>query len=132
MKKIIKHFTSFVLITVMLLSFNIGVFAADTQPVDSRFFPEVTYTENTTTRVPNLIPISVNPYYNKLVVHVGNLGVDSLDSVTVSGTATDYGELSSKTSSVLPIIGKDFTWNTMFLSAFQMVAEVIIKQDMQN
>ena len=42
------------------------------------------YTEDntSTTRVPNLIPITVNPYYNKLVVHVGNLGVDSIDSVT--------------------------------------------------
>ena len=43
-------------------------------------------------------PISVNPYYNKLVVHVVNVGIDSIDSVTVSGTATDYGTLSSKTS----------------------------------
>ena len=44
----------------------------------------ITYTEDntSTTRVPNLIPITVNPYYNKLVVHVGNLGVDSIDSVT--------------------------------------------------
>ena len=31
--------------------------------------PEITYTEDntSTTRVPNLIPITVNPYYNKLV-----------------------------------------------------------------
>jgi hypothetical protein len=26
--------------------------------------------------------LDIPPYYNKLVVHVGNLGVDSIDSVT--------------------------------------------------
>lgn len=113
MKKFIRHFVSFFLVAVMIVSSNITAFAANEKPVDSRFLPEITYTEDntSTTRVPNLIPITVNPYYNKLVVHVGNLGVDSIDSVTVSGTATDYGKLSSKTSSVPPVIGKDFTWN---------------------
>lgn len=110
MKKFIRRFTSFLLVAVMVLSFNITTFSAN----DTRFLPEVTYTDNdnpSVTRVPNLIPINVNPYYNKLVVHVGNLGVDSIDSVTVSGTATDYGKLSSKTGSVPPVLGKDFTWN---------------------
>lgn len=113
MKKFIKHFTSFFLVVVMVVSFNITAFAANEKPVDSRFWPEVTYTEDSTptTRVPNGIKIDVKAYYNKIVVHVGNLGVDSIDSVTVSGTATDYGELSAQTSSVPPIVGKDFTWN---------------------
>ena len=66
--------------------------------------------DNQIARVPNAIPITVNPYYNKLVVHVGNIGVDSLDSVTVGGSATDYGTLTPKTHSVPPAIGKDFTW----------------------
>lgn len=113
MKKLITRFMGIFLIAIMVFSLNVTAFAADDNPLDSRFLPEVTYIDDGTsiTRVPNLIPITVNPYYNKLVVHVGNLGVDSLDSVTVSGTATDYGTLSSKTSSVPPVIGKDFTWN---------------------
>lgn len=84
MKKFISHFVSFFLVAVMIVSSNITAFAANEKPVDSRFLPEITYTEDntSTTRVPNLIPITVNPYYNKLVVHVGNLGVDSIDSVT--------------------------------------------------
>ena len=83
MKKFIRHFVSFFLVAVMIVSSNITAFAANEKPVDSRFLPEITYTEDntSTTRVPNLIPITVNPYYNKLVVHVGNLGVDSIDSV---------------------------------------------------
>ena len=78
MKKFIRHFVSFFLVAVMIVSSNITAFAANEKPVDSRFLPDNT----STTRVPNLIPITVNPYYNKLVVHVGNLGVDSIDSVT--------------------------------------------------
>ena len=68
----------------MIVSSNITAIAANEKPVDSRFLPEITYTEDntSTTRVPNLIPITVNPYYNKLVVHVGNLRVNSIDSVT--------------------------------------------------
>ena len=88
MKKFIRHFVSFFLVAVMIVSSNITAFAANEKPVDSRFLPEITYTEDntSTTRVPNLIPITVNPYYNKLVVHVGNLGVDSIDSVTLKET----------------------------------------------
>ena len=69
MKKFIRHFVSFFLVAVMIVSSNITAFAANEKPVDSRFLPEITYTEDntSTTRVPNLIPITVNPYYNKLV-----------------------------------------------------------------
>ena len=95
MKKFIRHFVSFFLVAVMIVSSNITAFAANEKPVDSRFLPEITYTEDntSTTRVPNLIPITVNPYYNKLVVHVGNLGVDSIDSVafqTLSSRQLNY------------------------------------------
>lgn len=112
MKKRVKNILSFMLGFIMVLSVSINAFAAEEQPEDSRFLPQVTYVEdNQIARVPNGIPITVNPYYNKLVVHVGNIGVDSLDSVTVSGSATDYGTLTPKTHSVPPVIGKDFTWN---------------------
>ncbi|MDO0824872.1 hypothetical protein [Desulfosporosinus nitroreducens] len=60
--------------------------------------------------LPNGVPITVTPYYDKVEVWVGNIGADSLDSVTVMGTATDYGTLKAKTSSVPPVVGKTFTW----------------------
>ena len=89
MKNRTKNILSFMLAFIMVLSVSINVFAAEEQPVDSRFLPQVNYVEdNQIARVPNAIPITVNPYYNKLVVHVGNIGVDSLDSVTVGGSAT--------------------------------------------
>ena len=111
MKNRTKNILSFMLAFIMVLSVSINVFAAEEQPVDSRFLPQGNYVEdNQIARVPNAIPITVNPYYNKLVVHVGNIGVDSLDSVTVGGSATDYGTLTPKTHSVPPAIGKDFTW----------------------
>ena len=111
MKNRVKSILSIILGFMMVLSVSINAFAAEEQPEDSRFLPQVTYVEdNQIARVPNGIPITVNPYYNKLVVHVGNIGVDSLDSVTVSGSATDYGTLTPKTHSVPPVIGKDFTW----------------------
>ena len=72
MKKFIRHFVSFFLVAVMIVSSNITAFAANEKPVDSRFLPDNHYWVD-----------DVNsPYYNKLVVHVGNLGVDSIDSVT--------------------------------------------------
>ena len=97
MKKFIRHFVSFFLVAVMIVSSNITAFAANEKPVDSRFLPEITYTEDntSTTRVPNLIPITVNPYYNKLVVHVGNLGVDRIDSVTWKETQAKSNVFSS-------------------------------------
>ena len=46
MKKFIRHFVSFFLVAVMIVSSNITAFAANEKPVDSRFLPEITYTED--------------------------------------------------------------------------------------
>lgn len=111
MKRNIKKIFSILLVLTMMFGMNINAFAEETPNPDERFLPEVTIIEDTPKfGVPNGIPITVNPYYNKLVVHVGNIGVDTLDSVTVSGTATDYGSLAAKTYPVPPIVGKDFIW----------------------
>ena len=48
MKKFIRHFVSFFLVAVMIVSSNITAFAANEKPVDSRFLPEITYTEDNT------------------------------------------------------------------------------------
>jgi len=40
MKKFIRHFVSFFLVAVMIVSSNITAFAANEKPVDSRFLPE--------------------------------------------------------------------------------------------
>lgn len=63
-------------------------------------------------RIPNinLVVVTANATRNGIVVHVSNLGLDPLDSVTVTARITGY-ETTSLTASVPPIIGKDFTWN---------------------
>lgn len=60
MKNRTKNILSFMLAFIMVLSVSINVFAAEEQPVDSRFLPQVNYVEdNQIARVPNAIPITV-------------------------------------------------------------------------
>jgi hypothetical protein len=108
-----KSILSLFLAVVMVLTFSTSVFAKEVTTTNPTIFnPIVTFEQdNTTARVPNGIPIKVTPTYSDLTVWVGNIGVDPLDNVTVSGTATDYGTLSTKTGKVYPIVGKDFVWN---------------------
>ncbi|MGC5774070.1 hypothetical protein [Paenibacillus pabuli] len=109
-KKIISIFISFVL----LFSISSNVFAENniSLPTDP-YAPRVVFeqNDNVTPFAPNGIPITVSPSYSSLGVFVGNIGVDPLDSVTVSGTATDYGNLAAKSGSVPHVIGKTFVWN---------------------
>ena len=54
MKNRTKNILSFMLAFIMVLSVSINVFAAEEQPVDSRFLPQVNYVEdNQIARVPN-------------------------------------------------------------------------------
>lgn len=109
-----KKVFSSLLTLIMLFSVSTTVFAEDktTNTIDP-YVPTVTFehNQNSTLRVPNGIPITVSPSYTSLAVWVGNIGVDPLDNVTVSGTATDYGTLAAKSGSVPPIVGKTFVWN---------------------
>ena len=46
MKNRTKNILSFMLAFIMVLSVSINVFAAEEQPVDSRFLPQVNYVED--------------------------------------------------------------------------------------
>ena len=72
--------------------------------------PEIVHPEEPATKSPNLVTVTATPSKDGIVVHVSNLGVDSLDSVTVTARITGY-QTTSLTASVPPIIGRDFTWN---------------------
>ncbi len=69
--------------------------------------------ENGNLRVPNFIPISVTARTDGtgVDIHVGNVGVDGLDSVTVTVSATGHSTSKSQTAYVPPVIGKTFRFN---------------------
>lgn len=110
-KKIISLFmAAFMILTVL----PANVFAQELN-ADIPIIPEVqNYSdENANLRVPNFIPISVTARTDGtgVDVHVGNVGVDGLDSVTVTVSATGHSGSKSQTSYVPPIIGKTFSFN---------------------
>lgn len=111
-KKILNSLLTF------LLAFSLSstVMAEENHSVSAydKYAPTVTSQVNdgeVHIMVPNAIPITVTPSYSTLSVWVGNIGVDALDNVTVTGTATDYGKLPAKSGKVPPIVGKTFVWN---------------------
>ena len=67
--------------------------------------------------VPNGIPISstVRSDGTGIDVHVGNIGIDGLDSVTVTVSATGHALPKSLTYYVPPIIGKTFSFDFQFI-----------------
>lgn len=68
-------------------------------------------------KVPNGIPITstVRTDGTGIDVHVGNIGVDGLDSVTVTVSATGYLTPKSATYYVPPVIGKTFSFDFPFI-----------------
>ncbi|SDM16004.1 hypothetical protein SAMN05428961_110111 [Paenibacillus sp. OK060] len=107
-----KKIISSLLTLMMLFSISTSVFAEDlASNTNDPYAPTVTYEQNEALFVPNGIPITVSPSYSSLGVYVGNIGVDALDNVTVSGTVTDYGALAPKSGSVPAVVGKTFVWN---------------------
>lgn len=84
------------MLLIMLVTTSTSVFAVESSSLSiDRFLPQVIIDEQYSVQSPNGIPITVTPHYDRLEVHVGNIGIDSLDNVTVSGSATDYGKLAS-------------------------------------
>ncbi|MDP4096303.1 hypothetical protein OIN60_05905 [Paenibacillus sp. P96] len=124
-----KKILSSLLTLIMLFSISATVFAEDHTPnTTDPYAPTVTFDQNQNSiqQAPNGIPITVSPSYTNLAVWVGNIGVDPLDNVTVSGTATDYGTLAAKSGSVPPAVGKTFVWNVP-MTRTQMVYNVNIR-----
>lgn len=112
---------------ILLFSISTSVFAEDlASNTNDPYAPTVTYEQNGSLRAPNGIPITVSPSYSSLGVFVGNIGVDALDNVTVSGTATDYGALAPKSGKVPAVVGKTFVWNVP-MTKTTMVYDVKIK-----
>ena len=68
-------------------------------------------------RVPNGIPITSSPRRDGtgIDVHVGNIGVDGLDSVTVVVSATGYGQTKSLTAYVPAGVGKTFSFDFPYI-----------------
>ncbi|UHA71771.1 hypothetical protein [Paenibacillus sp. 481] len=106
------------LVMIMLFASGTNVFASGI-PIhgSDQYTPKVTLEEDTIEPLPNAIPITLTPSHERLVVHVGNIGVDPLDSVTVTGSATDYGTLAPQTAKVPPVIGTSFVWNVPMTKA---------------
>lgn len=109
-KKILSSLLAFLL----LLSLSSNVFAEESLSVPDMFEPTATFqvdNDQVQPMSPNGIPITVTPSFTTLAVWVGNIGVDALDNVTVTGTATDYGRLPAQSGKVPAVVGKTFTWN---------------------
>ncbi len=68
-------------------------------------------------RVPNGIPIEVIAKNDRtsVKVHVGNIGIDGLDNVTVTATATGYIKSQTQSGYVPPIIGKGFDFDFPYI-----------------
>ncbi|MCG8542503.1 MAG: hypothetical protein MJA82_21600 [Clostridia bacterium] len=122
LKKVSKLF----LIMILIISTSFSSFAQGAGEVRLEFMPSVENYESvgesqneTSSRVPNLIPITVTARANGTGcdVHVGNLGVDGLDSVNVKLTATGYSTSKSYTYYVPPVIGKTFRFDFPMIKA---------------
>lgn len=81
----------------------------NTEDGKSFLLPELVVGEGMSTFVPNAASLTASPDKDGIVAHVSNIGVDTLDSVTVTATITDHGT-QSLTAPVPPLIGKNFTF----------------------
>lgn len=101
---------SFIFSIVLLVSFSVPSFASEIKP-ENLLYPTITYSTESDpeTQVPNLISLDSRPRADGtgIDVHVGNLGVDGLDSVKVTVSATGHTKSQIQTSYV-PIAGKTF------------------------
>lgn len=114
-----KRISTFVLALALCLSFVPRTFAASNYANVEFLYPETHYDNQQSgqKRVPNGIPISstVRVDGTGIDVHVGNVGVDGLDSVTVTVSATGYITPKSATYYVPPVIGKTFSFDFPFI-----------------
>lgn len=115
-----KKVLSIILSLVMLLSMSITAFAAETTPSENTLnliSPTAETIDVQEPRVPNGIPITSTPRVNGtgIDVHVGNIGVDGLDSVTVTVSATGHSQPKSLTYYVPAIVGKTFSFDFPYI-----------------
>ena len=128
-----KKFVSLVLSVCFLFSISAVSYAANTnghkvsnpviQSMNDRYSTYLPVAENTSSnessrpRVPNAIPIDVIAKVDGtgVKVNVGNVGVDGLDNVKVTVTATGYANPKTQSAYVPPIIGKTFDFDFPYI-----------------
>ena len=122
-----KKVSRLFLIFALIVTTSIPVFAEDSTAVGLQFLPSVKeYSSEIplnkgeiAPRSPNGIPIKITPNSNGtgVKVYVGNIGIDSLDMVTVTVKATGHSLPQTQKSSVLPILGKTFSFDMPMIKA---------------
>ncbi|MBS3873113.1 MAG: hypothetical protein KGZ92_00455 [Firmicutes bacterium] len=135
-----RTFLSFLIAFAMLFTSNIVEVNATERwtllpIVTSSFVQEVTEipkgTEVISPHLYNAIPVTITARTGGtgLDVRVHNIGVDTLDSVTVRVTATGYSTPFTQTASVPPIIGRNFGFNIPFIRTTTNYAVVVTIRD---
>lgn len=110
----IKKFFVFFLTLIMVLHAPKNIYA---QVQNDWLIPvSQSFDESKTTRVPNGITVNVTARQNGtgVDVYVGNIGIDGLDNVTVTATATGHAASKTQTGYVPMIIGKNFGFDFPF------------------
>ena len=99
---------------VLIFSLSSTAFAADINSTQQNdFLPTVSYESLPEAYPSNLISIESYPRTDGtgIDVFVGNLGIDGLDSVTISVTATDHSTAQTQTGYVPILFGKTFSFD---------------------
>lgn len=117
-----KKFLSFILSLVIIFTLSVPAFAAETT-TSNAYLPTAENTtltlesDQTQTKVPNGVPIDVIAKVDGtgVKVQVGNVGIDGLDNVTVTATATGYAKPKTQSGYVPPIIGRTFEFNFPYI-----------------
>lgn len=129
-----KKFVSLLIALLMLITIMPANAFAKENSTDLFFFPEVKSYNASDDDIeilsPNLISIYVNPRVDGtgVDVKVGNLGLDGLDSVTVTVSATGHAKPQSQKAYVPAIIGKTFAFNMPMIKSettYDVTASVI-------
>jgi len=113
-----KKFSYLFLALVLILATSTTAFAKDKDLKDLKkvtydYLPSVeesTIDDDVQSRTINGIPITVKGKTDGtgVEVYVGNIGIDPLDRVTVTVTATGYSSPKTQSAVVYPVVGKTF------------------------
>lgn len=124
LKKLLNLFLSLALIFIS----SSPIFANDSDYIKD-ISPEITNysSSDDKARIPNAIPIKITANSNGTgcKVYVGNVGIDSLDLVTVTVKATGH-KAKTQTAKVIPVAGKTFSFNLPMIKA-NTVYDVTVK-----
>lgn len=131
-----KSFIVMLLFSIISINSFITIYAEEVENEFS-FIPEVASTANNleegskSVRAPNGIPITVTARTDGtgVDVYVGNVGVDGLDSVKVTVTATGHSTPKSQTAYVPSVVGKKFAFSMPMLKSNTTYKATILVTD---